>query len=202
MIDAIIDLSHHNGVVDFHLVRATGVLGVFGKASQGLGYVDPAYERNAAEARNVGLMWGAYHFGINADGAAQAEHFLSVSGTDPTTLLALDFEPNTTFEGTMTVDQARAFVSRIHQITGRWPGLYGGSLIRQALGQTHDEPLAQCWLWLSQYGPTAKVPANWPSWSLWQYTPHGEVAGVKGDVDRSRFNGKAPQLRRLWGVIG
>ena len=198
-IDTVIDLSHHNGEVDFTRVRSAGVTAVIGKATQGSTYIDPNYAQNSKAATSAGLMWGAYHFGVNGDGAAQADHLLGVTGSCPETLLVLDFEPNGGREATMTLDQARAFVRRIHDRTGRWPGLYSGSLLKDALGDHRDADLAQCWLWLAQYGPIAKVPANWPVWTLWQYTQNGVVDGVTGPVDRNRFNGGAAGLRRLWG---
>jgi len=63
--------------------------------------------------------------------------------------------------------------------------------------------LANCWLWLSQFGNTPVVPANWPSWTMWQYTdgkmgpqPH-DVDGV-GPCDRDKFNGDLDALGKLW----
>jgi GH25 family lysozyme M1 (1,4-beta-N-acetylmuramidase) len=61
-----------------------------------------------------------------------------------------------------------------------------------------------CWLWLAQYGPTAVVPPNWSTWTLWQYTDGNvgpeprSVPGV-GGCDRDQFNGDENALRDLWG---
>ena len=50
----------------------------------------------------------------------------------------------------MTLDQAKAFVSRINEATGRYPGLYSGSLIKEQLGGKPADPiLSQCFLWLA-----------------------------------------------------
>ena len=67
MINAIVDLSHHNASVDFAALAGAGIAGVIHKATQGAGYVDPTYTARQAQARTVGLRWGAYHFG---DGSA------------------------------------------------------------------------------------------------------------------------------------
>ncbi len=105
----------------------------------------------------------------------------------------------------MTLAQAHAFVGRVHQKTGRYPGLYSGGYIKGLLGKTKDPVLAQCWFWLAQYGTAAEVPPTWPTWTLWQYTdgalgpPPHTVDGV-GPCDRDKFNGGEAQLRRLWGV--
>jgi len=162
------------------------------------------YQTNRQKALDAGLLWGAYHFGTGADGAAQADFFLQVVDPGPDTLLVLDYEPNTQ-GATMTLDQARAFVTEVNDKVGRFPGLYSGSLIKEQLGNNSDEILAQCFFWLAQYGPTPVVPANWDTWTLWQYTdgnlgpqPH-TVPGI-GACDRDKFNGDLDGLKALWGV--
>jgi lysozyme len=199
----VIDISHHNGKsLDFALARADGILGVIHKASQGPRARDPMYSANRAGAIDAGLLWGAYHFGTDGDGARQARHFVEAVGDPTDVLMALDLEPNPGGPS-MTLAEARAFVMQVHELTGRWPGLYSGHTIKEWLGSRKDPILANCWLWLAQYGPRATVPRNWPTWTLWQYTDGSvggdpkHVAGI-GPCDRSRFNGSEANLRKLW----
>ena len=201
-LNAIVDISHHNGNVNLQLAKAAGIIGVIHKATQGTGGVDPMYQTNRTQALNAGLMWGAYHFGTGGNGAAQAQHFLQVVGNTDNTLLVLDFESNPG-GSSMALADARAFVTEVQQATGRFPGFYSGSYIKQLLGNGKDSVLAQCWLWLPQYGPTPVVPANWATWTMWQYTdgidgpqPHS-VNGI-GNCDRDQFNGTEDQLQELW----
>lgn len=201
IINAVVDLSHHNGDVDLKKAKGDGILGVIQKASQGQSSVDPTYKVNRAKAKEAGLLWGAYHFGTGSDGVRQAESFLHVVGKDPSTLMVLDFEPNLTGPS-MTLEEARAFVTHVQAVTGRFPGLYSGHYIKDLLGTKTDPVLAKCWLWLAQYGPTPVVPPNWPTWTLWQYTdgavgpePH-QVAGI-GRCDRDKFNG-TQSLASFW----
>jgi len=205
-LNVVIDLSHHNNYVDFAKVAAAGVLGVIHKATQGTTTVDPLYAQRRGEALAAGLLWGAYHFGDGSDGVSQADHFLQVVGNDPQTLRVLDFESNPSGP-TMSMEEARAFVTHVQSVTGKWPGFYSGHDIKEALGTGSDPVLANCWFWLSQYGPTAVVPVNWPTWTLWQYTdgsvgpdPH-QVDGV-GYCDRDTFDGDLDRLYALWGVAG
>jgi lysozyme len=201
-LNAVVDISHHNGNVNLQLAKADGIIGVIHKATQGTTIVDPMYQTNRTQAANAGLLWGAYHFGTGGDGVAQAQHFLNVVGTFENTLLVLDFEQNT--GGTsMSLADARAFVTEVNQVSGRYPGFYSGSYIKQLLGSAEDPVLAQCWLWLPEYGPTPVVPANWHTWTMWQYTdgnygpqPHS-VNGI-GNCDRDKFNGTEDQLQTLW----
>ncbi|HEX6465187.1 MAG TPA: glycoside hydrolase family 25 protein [Vicinamibacterales bacterium] len=203
-VNVVVDLSHHNGAVDLTAAATTGgIVGVIHKATQGLSYVDPLYQTNQQKARTAGLLWGAYHFGTGSDGVQQAEFFLNQIAPSTDTLLVLDFESNQ--QGpSMTLEEARAFVTHIQQNTGRWPGLYAGHYLKTLLGTSKDEVLANCWFWLSQYGPTAVVPANWGTWTMWQYTDGGQgpaphdVPGI-GRCDRDRFNGPLASLKLLWG---
>lgn len=201
-LNAIIDLSHHNTNVDLMMAKSDGILGVIHKATQGVSFVDPTYRPNREKANSAGLLWGSYHFGTGSDGVSQAEFFLSVVQPGPTDLLVLDFEANP--QGpSMTLEEARAFVTHVHDITGTWPGLYSGHYIKELLGSSKDSVLGNCWFWLSQYGPTAVVPPAWGKWTMWQYTdgavglePHS-VAGI-GRCDRDKFAGSQDELMLLW----
>ena len=203
-VNQVVDLSHHNGNVNFAKAAASGLIGVIQKATQGETFVDPTFKKNRKGTLDNGLLFGAYHFGTGASGVSQAVHFLETVENVKDTVLVLDFEDN--HAGTsMTLEEARAFVTHIKEQTGRFPGLYSGHTIKQALGTTVDPILSQCWFWLAQYGPTPVVPPCWKKWTLWQYTdgalgptPH-EVNGI-GRCDRELFNGAAKDLKAFWGT--
>jgi len=202
ILNAVVDISHHNGNVNLVKAKADGILGVIQKATQGQSGKDPKFKTNRTKANDAGLMFGAYHFATGSDGIKQAQHFLDVVETLDDTLLVLDFEPNPTGPS-MNLEEARAFVLHVKEQTGRFPGLYSGHFIKQLLGNNKDDVLGQCWFWLAQYATTAVVPANWETWTMWQYTdgafgpmPH-EVNGI-GLCDRDKFNGTEGQLKKLW----
>ena len=200
--NGVVDISHHNGTVNFQKAAENGIVGVIHKATQGRTFKDPTYKSNRTKATAAGLLWGAYHFGTGSDGVKQAEHFLGTVQPDANTLLVLDFESNP--QGpSMTLIEAHAFVTHIKEVTGRFPGFYSGHTIKELLGTQMDPVLSKCWFWLAQYGPTPVVPANWTTWTMWQYTdgaqgpePH-TVPGI-GRCDRDRFNGTEAQLRTRW----
>jgi lysozyme len=202
--NVVIDLSHHNQGLDFAQIKDAGILGIIHKATQGTLYIDRTYETHKAAAIDQGLLWGAYAFGVGADGVEQAQHFLEIVQPDSRTLLALDFEANS--QGpSINLEEARSFVTHIKDATGNWPVLYSGYYIKQLLGSTVDTVLGQCPLWLSQYGPTAVVPSSWQTWTLWQYTDGGagpephDVPGA-GLCDRSYYNGELADLKANWGT--
>ena len=196
--DVVIDLSHYNGVTSFQEVQQSGIVGVIHKATQGTGWTDPDYAGRKQLARAAGLWWGAYHFGVDEDGAAQAQYFLSIVKPGPQDLLALDFEQNP--ESQMTIAQAEQFVIEVYNQTGRYPGFYSDALAGRLLGSNVSSTLANCWFWRAQYGVFApEVPPTWPIWTMWQYTDTGKVPGISSACDRDTFNGGIEGLARLWG---
>ena len=159
-ISCVIDISHHNGAaLDFVAARNDGIVGVIHKASQGTTGRDPMYKINRKKACDAGLLWGAYHFATGSEAVQQAVNFLDAVGDPEGVLMVLDLEPNPSGPS-MDLAGARAFVIHVREKTGRWPGLYSGHTIKDLLGNKKDPVLANCWLWLAQYGPKAVVPPN------------------------------------------
>jgi lysozyme len=202
--NVVIDLSHNNANVDLARARADGVQGLIHKATQGSGFSDPAYPARRDQARQAGLLWGAYHFATAADPVVQARFFLRVADITPGDLLVLDFEVNEASpNNTMTLDQARTFISTVQDATGITPGLYGGAYLKEQMANTSDETIQACWLWWAQYGVAPNIPPAWPAWTLWQYTDghHGTppfaVDGI-GTCDRDQYQGAPDELQAKW----
>jgi len=219
-------MSHLVAVTDFTLVRRhSNILAVVHKASEGGDWRDPLYSERRPEAEAAGLLWGAYHFGTHQySGAEQAAAFLAAAQPGPTTIMALDLEPNELNPAnTMNIEQAEAFVLAIYQATGRLPLVYthpiwadGGSYGRASIslgGAIGPQSiLARCDLWLADYRDEPELPLAWAArgWRLWQYagdvnadnggsfdSSSRAVAGVER-CDRNLFVGDAPALYRYW----
>jgi lysozyme len=72
-----IDVSHHQGIIDWARLPAQKVRFVYLKASEGADWVDPLFVSNIAAAPPRGIALGAYHyFTLCAPGGAQAANFL------------------------------------------------------------------------------------------------------------------------------
>lgn len=206
-LNAVCDISHHNTNVDLEKAKRNGMLAVFHKATQSYGrhlFKDSKYEERRNAAKAAGIFWGAYHFGAGGDGKIQANAFLDYVKPSNDTLLVLDFERNSTSgETTMSIEEAKNFVIEIKARTGKYPGIYGGALLRENLSIASDEILSQCWLWVAQYGTKPHLPNGWNNYTFWQYTD-GEVGpgatpviGI-GKCDREIFNGSREELENFW----
>src|SRR5438105_11142959 len=90
--DGVVDVSHHNGAIDWPAVAAAGIALAFIKATQGASFADPAFERNRCAAVKAGVLAVPYHFIDTADAAAQAAHFLAVAALLPGQPAMLDWE--------------------------------------------------------------------------------------------------------------
>jgi lysozyme len=224
--NSVVNLSHYDLLrPDFVAMKNEGILGVIHEASFPRFERDAKYFERQQAATRAGLLWGAYHYGNGTDPVRQADHFLSVvSGAwaqaDPATrpagvLLVLDFEKNGHYPGgTMRVDQAIAFVQRIHERTGKYPGIYSGeyyltrTLNSLKAGTSRTRTLANCWLWLANYGSEPRATSPWSAWDMWQYCGDGRcrlpraaypksVANII-KAERNIFRGSRTALENFW----
>jgi len=224
--NAVVNMSHYDTMrADFVRMKSEGIVGVIHEASFPAFERDGYYATRQQAASRAGLLWGAYHYANASDPVRQADHFLNVvssawTRSDPSSrpsgiLLVLDFEKNGHYPGgTMRVDQAVAFAERIREKTGKYPGIYSGEYhIRQAMNSgrvsaAQKRVLANCWLWLANYGARPSTMLPWGQWQLWQYTGDGKcrlprtgfpksVANI-ARAERNIFNGSRMGLESFW----
>jgi lysozyme len=202
MINTIIDIYHGNGI-DLEETLAGGIVAIIHKATQGASFHDSKYHKRREAAKQLGFLWGAYHFSTGGSVTDQVENFLSYAKPEDDEMISLDWEPSDGAD--MTLDQARQFVQIIKDETGRWPCIYGGHLLRESVGHDPDAILSNCPLWYSRYrnSPIGIPTAIWPTYTLWQYTdgdvgpePH-DTPGTTG-ADRNIFQGTTQELKTLW----
>ena len=75
-----IDVSAHQGTIDWGRVSRDRISFAYIKASEGRDFTDRFFARNWSEAGQAGLDRGAYHFfTLCSPGRDQARHFLSVA---------------------------------------------------------------------------------------------------------------------------
>lgn len=202
-IDTIIDVSHFQSHIDYGLLEGAGIEAIIAKATQGSTGVDVTFDAHRDGAAGQ-FLWGSYHFGTGDDVHAQLANYLGVAKPGKSDLVCLDFEPNP-HGASMTLAQARDFVSLCFAQLGRWPVLYSGSTLKEALGSQPDATLGHCPLWLAQYGSTAVLPPGWSQYALWQFTDGstgqtplpGPLPGL-GLCDRDRYAGSSAQMRAAW----
>jgi lysozyme len=217
--NCVVNLSHYDEMSpNFAQMAKEQIVGVIHEATFPRFNQDTRYSERARAAASAGLLWGAYHFGDATDPARQADHFLNVVAArapGSSALLVLDFEKNDHYPGgTMSLDQAAAFVERVRQRTGRYPGVYAGenrikSIVNGSPGSAASKSiLAKCWLWVANYHYQPKATSPWAAWTFWQYTGDGicdlprslypiGVANIR-KAERNMFAGSPSGLRSFW----
>lgn len=181
--DKFIDVSNHQGVVNWDQVKASGRIGSICKATEGTGYADPYFHSNfnALAARN--MFRGAYHFARpnNNTASAEANFFLSTVGAlKPGDILVLDIEVGT---GGLSA-WALQWLDIVHQKTGILPWVYSYGPFLSA--HLTAPGLAAYPLWLAAYQSTQPpVHAPWTKMVAWQHSSSVQVPGVSGNCDES-----------------
>lgn len=192
-----IDLSAHNGVPNFDSIAAAGIDFVYLKASEGNNFRDPAFARNYAAAKRVGLKVGAYHFfRFDCDGELQAANFLAATNECRFDLpLAIDIEESgnpSAYNVSDVVSKLAAMVSSL-QSQGNNIMIYtnknGDARFVRSLYRNPGEGDPE--LWICSF---TDPPLSRRNWTFWQHSHLGTVPGVKGKVDLNTFNGN----RAMW----
>ncbi len=89
-----IDVSAHNGSIDFNKVAADSIDFVYIKASEGATWRDAMFEQNYQAASDAGLHVGVYHFfRFDVEGWRQSVNILrAIDGLTPDLPVAIDVE--------------------------------------------------------------------------------------------------------------
>src|SRR5215472_15309827 len=191
----VVDLSHHNTIADLSKTRASGILGVIYKASEGSNYKDPTYDTQRQAAQQAGLLWGAYHFLRPGNMQQQAQWFLTCAKPSTSDMLVADFE-----DDSMSLGDLQAWLDAIYSLTGVKAVIYSGHTLREKLGNTMVTPLTDHQLWVAHYtsAPQPNLPRAFTTWFLWQFSESGSVPGIKAPTDTNRFNGDPSDLASQW----
>ena len=200
-----LDVSSWQGNVDWAAVAANGARFAFVKATEGTSYVNPYFAQQYGGAYDVGLVRGAYHFGLpdRSTGAAQAQWFAAHGGAwaaDGRTLPgALDIEYNPYGATCYGLSQSAmvawltSFVTQYQVLTSRWPVIYTTNWCQTCTGNYAGFG-STVPLWVACWCQTAgQLPAGWSSYAFWQWT--NQQVEFPGDQDV--FNGSQDDLVAL-----
>lgn len=189
-----IDVSKHNGDIDWSKVKASGIdfailrAGNRGYGNEGKLLADDSFEKNATAATENGISIGAYIFSeaITVEEAIEeAELVLSlIEPYDITYPVIIDIEEiqnddgrNEALSPAELTDVVLAFCNRIKE-AGYTPMIYCN--LKGFIGMLEFERLEGIEKWYAYYGNELYFPYDV---SMWQYSSTGKVDGITGDVD-------------------
>jgi lysozyme len=195
-----IDVSHHQGVIDWNKVAQSGVSFAYIKLTDGQNFTDPRFTRNWIEAKAEGLLRGAYHFFHPlSDADVQAEHFVRRLATDPGELPPmLDIEVSDGASAAQLLSAARRWMDHVEKELKCKPFVYTTASFWKRVA-LNSSILSEFPLWVAHYTDRDRpaIPSPWPQWTIWQYSQSGNIPGIDGPVDLNLFGGTTENLYSL-----
>jgi lysozyme len=196
-----IDVSYHQGPIDWQQVKASGRQFAFVRATAGTLTADTAYWTNLSGARVAGVAVGSYHYAnpdtaLN-DASNEATWFLRNASVASGDLIpVLDLEVSNGLDPASLTAWAQTWLAQVSATTGVRPIIYtnpnfwSSSMADTDWFARNGYPVLWIAHWTTATAPT--VPAGgWggSGWTFWQYSSEGSVPGISGPVDVDRFNG-------------
>jgi lysozyme len=207
-----IDVSHHNGIINWNIVDREQAKFVFCKATQGKNFKDELLQTNFNELERLQILRGAYHFFTFKDVSAQDQvnNFLAChidftkKGVLPA-VLDIEWQANDALNKyvkdnkTLCIKKIKDWLLAIESATGKKPIIYTAkSFWTEYLGSPTD--FAGYPLWVASYRNDApSLPTTWNDYLIWQYTESGTVAGITGQLDKNLLKGNLQRLRKMAG---
>lgn len=199
-----IDVSAWQGDIDWPAVAGDGQKFAFIRVSDGTTYIDDYFEPNWQQARDAGLIVGAYqYFRPGQDPIAQADILLQKMGPlEPGVLPpVIDVEASDGLDPAQVTNRVGQWIDHVEGALGVKPIVYTGKYFWQA--SVGSAEWAAYPLWIAQYGPVCPdLPDQWSAWEFHQTSSTGKVAGVGGNVDTNLFNGDLAALEGMAGAGG
>ncbi len=175
-----IDVSNHQGAIDWPQVARHRIGFAYLKATEGNDFVDKQFAANWAGTAKAGIPHGAYHFfTLCSSGAQQAANFLKVVPADPKALPpVVDVEFGTCTKRPSAAEvrkQLGDFMTTVEQ------HLHTQMIVYTVPSFTSVYPIEQ-----------AESRALWKrsifdrpggDWAIWQASDQARVRGVTGRVD-------------------
>lgn len=198
-----VDVSHHNGVIDWEKARDAGISFAIIKATEGKSFVDSLAERNVTRCREAGIVPTLYHFyRHDVDPEAQAEHFIKRLSLLQAGDLVPAIDVETDDDGGGNIDHSQSEVVRrvgvvvraVAEKIGRAPMIYTYPAAWKELTGNSTAFAGECPLWIASYRDSPKLVGGWNDFTVWQWTDQGKVKGLGSGVDRDRFNGGMAEL--------
>lgn len=178
-----IDVSEHQGEIDFNAVKNDGVDFVIIRAGYGIGHIDRNFYANYTNAKAAGLDVGAYWYSYATDTdfcRQEAQSFIdTVKGCQFEFPLYFDIEEQ------KQISQGKEFCSGLIQTfcdylekNGYFSGFY--SYLGMISSVVNDCIKSRYTCWVAQWSSNCSYTGDY---GLWQYSATGNIDGIQTDVD-------------------
>ena len=192
-----VDVSNHQGTVNWPLVKADGfgfaICKASGDETDSNVFLDPTFAANWAALRSQGMQRGAYHYArpsrvSPAESVGTLEKALrAAGGLAVGDHVALDMEDPDVPVGVALDTWSAEWCDLAEKVFGVAPEFYSNVAY---MGEHNIRgQLANSRLWLASWQVTKPaIPVGWQTILVWQKSSSGYVRGI-GNVDLNDFNG-------------
>lgn len=199
-----IDVSIHNGSIDWQKVKNAGVQFAILRAGYGreISQKDARFEENYRNAKAAGIPVGAYwySYAMSEDEARlEADVLLKIiDGKQFEMPVYFDLEEKKQFDlGKEKVSAImRAFLERVES-AGYFVGLYGSAY--SLTTRTVDDIKSRYTIWLAHWTEQTNYSG---AYGIWQYSSEGKVDGISGNVDLDICYKDFPMIIKAKGLNG
>lgn len=196
-----IDVSHHQGDIDWKMVKRDTVHFCFMKATEGTNFKDKRFKYNLTQAKKNKIAVGAYHYyRYNKNNILQFKNFISVVPKN-----SIDFPPviDAEYLGNpglgdkknreKFVKDLKEFQKMIRNYYGEEPIIYTDILFYNNVLKNDIKNN----LWMNDLHAKSINYLDSSQWIFWQHSHKGNKNGIKGYVDLNVFNGTLEDFNRL-----
>jgi len=197
-----IDVSHHQGVIDWTKVKEDNVKFAFVKATEGGNHVDKQLKYNITQSKKNKIPVGAYHY--YRFNRTPYQQFLNYKNNvhkksiDFPPVIDVEYHSN---EALKNLENKKKFISDLktlqtllHKHYGKKPIIYTD--IKFYFDLIHDSDIDNT-LWMSDLRSKNLNYLDSSQWVFWQYSFRGKVLGIEKEVDLNFFNGNMEMLYAL-----
>ncbi len=182
-----IDVSSYQKDIDWRTTASDkNIKFVYVKATEGATHRQRHYAYNMENARKHGIKVGAYHFmRTTVPVKRQFENFISVVKLEDQDLVPLiDIETKGSWTAKQLADSVLYFAQLLEKHYGCKPMIYTGSSFYNSYLAGRIKGYK---LFIARYSKLEPKLSD-ATWTLWQFSERGRIAGIDTHVDLCRFN--------------
>ena len=182
----VIDVSAHQGQIDWNQVKNSGIYGVILRISAGCDYEDSMFSQYISEVKRLQIPYGIYIFSYAEnynEGVLYGkftQNMINKYNLNPTLGIYLDLEntPITSYMGTNEYTQVvQGYMSVI-------PSAKIYCDLNHANGILNTDYIRPYITWIAQWSSQCSYTSFY---KMWQFTSDGSIPGINGRVDLSYY---------------
>lgn len=196
-----IDISHHQPILNWHMVMEQDISFAYIKATEGNNHLDRNYTYNYEQAREAQIRIGSYHFfTFGISGREQAQHFIRTAKCQSGDMLpAIDVEHSAI--NTYSSDPAYIVLVK-HELQELEQTLYEHYGVHPIIYTNKDcyklyikDSFPDNLLWICDLD---KEPSEeLANWRIWQFSHSGKLPGIQEKVDLNYYRYTFSEFKEL-----